>query len=99
VPSRIVLPKTLVRWAKHYSLDAEPIPSTSLIMLSFPACHRISRLLDRVEDLGYGTMDQLVHERAAEVFDGFCLLAREVLFPQDASGLARANALGILTQG
>jgi hypothetical protein len=49
-----------------------------LIMLCFPACHQIARLFDRVDDLGYGTVDQLVHERAAEVFDGFCLLAREV---------------------
>lgn len=46
------------------------------VMFSHPQLNR--SFLDDVDDLGYGTVDQLVHERSAEVFDGFCLLAREV---------------------
>jgi hypothetical protein len=46
------------RWSRR-----KASPENLLDHVMFPACHRIARLFDRVEDLGYRTVDQLVYER------------------------------------
>ena len=46
------------RWSRRRAS-----PENLLDHVMFPPCHRIARLFDRVEDLGYRTVDQLVYER------------------------------------
>src|SRR5829696_5349612 len=46
------------RWSRR-----KASPENLLDHVMFPPCHRIARLFERVEDLGYRTVDQLVYER------------------------------------
>jgi hypothetical protein len=76
----------------------ELLTMVSSSMLCFPAGCRFTRSFDNRGDLRYGTVDQFVYERAADALDGLCLLPGEVELPQDAFGLAGANAFGAGTR-
>jgi hypothetical protein len=81
------------RWSRRRAS-----PENLLDHVMFPPCHRIARLFDRVEDLGYRTVDQLVYERLRCPTASAYSSERSSLL-ETRSVLAEANAFWILTQG
>src|SRR5919112_1032748 len=81
------------RWSRR-----KASPENLLDHVMFPPCHRIARLFDRVEDLGYRTVDQLVYERLRCPTASAYSPERSSLL-ETRSVLAEANAFWILTQG
>lgn len=70
------------RWSRR-----KASPENLLDHVMFPACHRIARLFDRVEDLANRTVDQLVYERLRCPTASACS-------PERSSLLERARSRG-----
>src|SRR5215213_12027357 len=76
------------------SPGVEFLTTVSSSMSCFPTDCRFARSFDNRGNHRYGTVDQLVYERAAHALDGLCLLPGKVERPQVAFGLAGANTFG-----